>query len=263
MSRNTPVHAPWIDAHLDLSYIAFERSSTTPSIEAEPNREVGSVSWNAFTRGRVRACMGTIFTAVNEPDTTCGYGDHEDRDGAHHAGRRQLELYEAWEREGHIRIVRSGSDLDTALHEDGPLAVVLLMECADPIRSPEEADWWVQRGVSMVGLSWSHGSRYSGGNARPGGLTPEGRALVEALDAAGAAHDVSHLSDESLEDLLECARGPIASSHSNARALLATDELAPRHLANEHAREIAAGAAPASTSTAGSSCRKGEPGWRT
>ena len=91
----------------------------------------------------------------------------------------------------------------------------------------------------MVGLSWAHGSRYSGGNQRAGGLTAEGRDLVAALDAAGVAHDVSHLSDESVEDLLDHATGPIASSHSNARRLLPEGRWAIRHLRDDHAIEIA------------------------
>lgn len=231
---------PWLDAHLDLAYVAYERSTRTPSLLREPERSVGSLSWRALKDGRVRLCLGTIFTAVGEPEEPCGYKDHDDREGAHLAGVRQLELYEEWEREGHMRIVRSQRDLDASFNEEGPLGVVLLMECADPIRSPDEASWWVDRGISMVGLSWAHGSRYSGGNARAGALNAEGRELVHALDEAGAAHDVSHLSDASVDDLLSCARGPIASSHSNARALLAEDDLAPRHLDSDHATEIAA-----------------------
>lgn len=230
----------WLDAHLDLAYVAFERSRRMPSLNEEPDRALGSLSWGSLERGRVRACLATIFTEIGEGDDPCGYRDHDDRDGAHQAGVRQLELYEQWEREGHIRIVRSQRDLEAPFQGDSPLAVVLLMECADPIRSPAEAAWWVERGVAVVGLSWAYGSRYSGGNVRAGGLTAEGRELVAALDEAGAAHDVSHLSDESLEDLLACARGPVASSHSNARALLPEDEWAARHLDSDHAGEIAA-----------------------
>ena len=91
----------------------------------------------------------------------------------------------------------------------------------------------------MVGMSWSHGSRYSGGNGRPGGLTDEGRAFVEALDELGVAHDVSHLSDESVDDLLELSRGPIASTHSNVRRLMPKNRYSIRHLRRDHADEIA------------------------
>lgn len=240
MSASEHDPAGWLDGHLDLAYIALDRAPEAPTLDGTLDRAEACIGWDSLAAGGVRACFGTIFTEQGAPEDPCGYGDHDDRDGAHRAGLVQLELYERWERDGRIRIVRSHRDLARALEGEGPPAVLLLMECADPIRRPEEAAWWVERGVAMVGMAWGHGSRYSGGNARAGGLTPEGRDLVAALDAAGAAHDVSHLADRSVEDLLEHARGPIASSHSNARWLLAGDRLAPRHLHADHAREIAA-----------------------
>jgi membrane dipeptidase len=241
-----PSEETWFDGHLDLACIALGRDREMPTLEKEPDPTLGAVSLRSLARGNVRACMATIFTAMEElhsnegvPVSFCGYRDHEDRDGAHTAGMRQLELYESWEREGLLRIARTITDLDSALAGEGPPAIVLLMECADPIRTPEEVSWWVQRGLRMIGLSWGHGSRYSGGNNRAGGLTSEGREMVAAIDEAGAAHDVSHLADEALEDLLQHAHGPIASSHSNARALLPDGKYATRHLRADHALELA------------------------
>ena len=153
---------------------------------------------------------------------------------------RQLALYEDWEARGRVRIARTREDLIKADTDEGPPTIVILMECADPIRRPEEVEAWARRGVRMVGMSWSHGSRYSGGNGRPGGLTAEGRAFVEALDQCGVAHDVSHLSDDSVDDLLEHARGPIASTHSNVRRLMPDNRYSIRHLRRDHADEIAA-----------------------
>ncbi|MEE2682229.1 MAG: membrane dipeptidase [Planctomycetota bacterium] len=231
---------PWLDGHLDLAYMALDRHPETRTLREEEDPRQAAITFPSLARGRVRCCLATIFTAAHEPDDPCGYGTHEDRDGAHRAGMRQLELYEAWEHQGLVRIIRDRRALDACMETtDGPLGVVLLMECADPIRSPEEVALWAARGVRMVGLSWAHGSRYSGGNQRAGGLTSEGRELVRALDDSGIAHDVSHLSDDSLDDLLAEARGPIASSHSNARKLLPEGTGAIRHLRTDHAKAIA------------------------
>ncbi|MAV48209.1 MAG: peptidase M19 [Alphaproteobacteria bacterium TMED89] len=236
----TDSSTPWLDAHLDLAYMALDRDSARPSLKEEGDPSAMAITLPSLARGNVRCCLATIFTAAFEPEDPCGYTDHEDRAGAHQAGRRQVELYEAWEHQGLVRILRTHHELESCLEqENGPLGIVLLMECADPIRSPAEVAWWAERGVRMVGLSWAHGSRYSGGNHRGGGLTDEGRELVAALDEAGIAHDVSHLSDESMEDLLALAQGPIASSHSNARRLLPEGRGAMRHLHEDHAREIA------------------------
>ena len=234
-----PLEHAWIDGHLDLATIALVRDPENPTLAVEPDPTEESISFKSLERGNVRMCMATIFTECCAPDEPFGYRDHDDRDGAHAAGARQIALYEAWEEEGHFRIARSIRDIDDALEGNGPPAMVMLMECADPIRSPEEVAWWIERGVGMIGLSWSHGSRYSGGNGRPGGLTSEGEELVAAIDEAGGAHDASHLSDESLDDLLRIASGPIASSHSNVRALLPRNKYPTRHLHEDHVKEIA------------------------
>lgn len=230
--------ANWLDGHLDLAYIALERTGDAQGMRCAVPDQAGCVSFESLRAAGVRACFGTIFTECGAPDESYGYRDHDDRAGAHAAGLRQLALYESWERAGEIQLVRKPEQLDHAFdNNNAPLAVVLLMECADPISSPADVAFWHARGLRIVGMSWGHGSRYAGGNAREGGLTGEGRELVAALDDAGIAHDVSHLSDESVEDLLECARGPIAATHSNARQLFTRSS--PRHLHPDHAREIA------------------------
>jgi membrane dipeptidase len=131
------------------------------------------------------------------------------------------------ERNGDIAIVRTRRDLARAASGDGPPGVVILMECADPIRTPDEVAWWHARGLRVVGMSWGHGSRYAGGNARPGGLTPVGRRLVEALDSCGILHDASHLSRAAFDELLAATDARVIASHSNAQALLEHSE---RHI---------------------------------
>ncbi|MEY5032749.1 MAG: hypothetical protein RL354_1780 [Planctomycetota bacterium] len=122
-------------------------------------------------------------------------------------------------------MVRGDEAFDAALSgRTGRLGVVLLMECADPIRSPDEVAWWHARGLRVVGMSWGHGSRYAGGNARAGGITPLGRRLVEALDAHAILHDASHLSRAAFDDLLALSDRCVIASHSNAQTLLAESE---------------------------------------
>ena len=131
----------WLDAHLDLAYMALERSPEAPTLENEADTSRFAITRPALERGRVRLCFATIFTAPGEEaHEPWGYRDHDDRDGAHRAGMRQLELYEHWEARGWIRIARTREDLVRAETAEGPPTIVLLMECADPIRTPDEAD---------------------------------------------------------------------------------------------------------------------------
>ncbi|MHC5027942.1 MAG: dipeptidase [Planctomycetota bacterium] len=150
------------------------------------------------------------------------------------AGLEQLAVYEGLEQAGEVMIVRSAGDLDA----DGSLPrLVLLMEGADPIRDAEHVAWWASRGLWLVGLTWATGTRYAGGNARPGPITAAGRDVVRAIDQAGLVHDASHLATTALDDLLDLATGPIVATHSNCRSITGDDE---RHLTDDHIRAIGA-----------------------
>lgn len=190
----------------------------------------------ALRDGNVRVLLGTIFTELSSPpDARWGYAGHNDADRAYEMGVRQLRIYQELERAGEIRIVRSREDLEAAATGGAP-GLVILMECADPIRSPDEAAWWHAQGVRVVGLAWGRGSRYAGGNSTGGELTALGRAIVGKFDRLGILHDVSHLSDQAFAELCGATRARIVATHSNVRALV---EPIQRHLTDEQIGEIA------------------------
>jgi membrane dipeptidase len=223
----------WLDGHLDLAYLAVAGRA----MEQPADGFTGCVSFPDLRAAPVRIALGTIFTEAKAPGQPGGYADSDDSDGAHRAGLAQLAWYRSCEERGLLRIIRTRDDLERCAAGDGPLGVVLLMECADPIRTADEAAWWHGEGLRVVGLSWAYGSRYAGGNANGGPLTPAGRDLVAALDDLGVLHDVSHLSDASFDDLLALTPRKVVASHSNCRALLEAKE---RHLTDEQIRAIAA-----------------------
>jgi len=222
----------WIDGHLDLAYLGLRgRDLTVPCSDPE----AGCVSLPDLRAGDVRIVFGTIYCDIGAPDQPYGYASSDDVDGAEQAGRRQVELYESLEEAGEISIVRSAKDLDAA-DDDQRIKVVILMEGADPIRSPDDAKVWFDRGVRLVGLTWAKGSRYAGGNAKHGPLTSAGRELIAELDRLGVVHDLSHLSDPAIDDLLEMTTGRVVATHSNCRTLLGDSQ---RHLTDEVIAEIA------------------------
>ena len=226
----------WADGHLDLAYLAVNGRDMLAPVAADAP---WCCTLASLREGGVRVALGTIFTELGgDPKTeAAAYRDSDDLDGAHRVGLAQLEWYEQMEREGHLAIIRSRADLKRTLTGEGPLGVVILMECADPIRSPDEVAWWHARGLRVVGLSWGHGSRYAGGNARAGGLTAIGRRMVEALDTCGIVHDASHLSRAAFDDLLVATNARVIATHSNAQALLQPNE---RHLTDAQIAAIAA-----------------------
>ena len=73
------------------------------------------------------------------------------------------------------------------------------------------------------------------GNAKKGGLTDFGQMLVKEAESLNMIIDLSHLSDEGVDDVLSITSCPLIASHSNARAVAHNN----RNLKDEHLKEIA------------------------
>lgn len=73
--------------------------------------------------------------------------------------------------------------------------------------------------------------------ARHGGLSDEGVALVREMRRRGILVDVAHVSDDAVLHVLDAVRAPVIASHSSARALCDV----PRNLPDSLVREIAKG----------------------
>ena len=154
-----------IDAHLDLASMAVEGRTLTRCV---PDAAMGCISLPDLRDGAITVCGATIFTAPGGDMNRLGYSSSDDRQGAFDAGMVQLQIYEELEAAGHVRIIRTTDDMDDLGQRIG---LVLLMEGGDPIRSPDDVEFWFQRGLRWVGMTWSRGTRYAGGNAAPGPLT--------------------------------------------------------------------------------------------
>lgn len=68
------------------------------------------------------------------------------------------------------------------------------------------------------------------------GLNGFGRAVVREMNRIGMMVDVSHVSDETIDDVLDTSRAPVFASHSSCRALAGL----PRNLSDDHIRRIGA-----------------------
>lgn len=235
----------WFDAHLDLAYLAeIGRDMHVDPADSRGRLAPAALTLPSMRDGGVRACMGTIFTqAVKDPaadDAESGAYAYAlgDAAAAWMCGMRQLKLYHAWRDAGLIRLLdRRGHNEPTPPGDaTEPITLGILMECADPIETPDQLDEWVDGGVVMIGLAWWHGSRYTGGNGTPGvGLTDIGRELIKRMDARGVVHDLSHLSQKATDELLEATDAAVVASHSNCRALLDDNE---RHITDATIAEI-------------------------
>ena len=243
-----------VDAHEDIAWNALTfgrdvRRSAHETRRLEVHSDaprvcgpclLGLPDWLA---GGVAVVLGTLFVAperkrhdVWEIQT---YGTPQE---AHHRASAQLDYYQRLAGETPaIQLLQSRADLEavlatwteTATGEQGgtgagesapagKVGIVVLMEGADPILEPKEAEAWFERGVRAFGLAWA-GTRYSGGTSEPGPLTNEGRELLEVLADFGAILDLSHAAEKAFFEALDRYEGLVIASHSNPRAFVPGD----------------------------------------
>lgn len=252
MTPTPPDKIPIVDAHLDLAenVTLFGRDLTLSAseIRAIENRakRQATVSLPELERGRIAVAVATVTAGFLASDVGANFEPrsalYSTPQEAEAQALRQIALYEKWQREGRVRLLRSAADLDDHLalwREDGKPGLVLLMEGADPIVSVGDLRKWWALGLRMIGLTYgdtAYGHGVAGGSTtfRPGGLTSEGVALLESMAEIGFSWDISHLTEDGVWQGLDMKFPRVCASHANARALMPTD----RHLSDEVVREI-------------------------
>jgi len=240
-----------LDAHLDLAWNALNwRRDLTRSIEeircsememTDRRRGHNTVSLPELRKAHVGICLATLLARCsNLGDPAL---DYPSREIASAIAVGQLEFYRIMELQGHMRMLHDWPALESHAAEwkrtggsEMPLGFILAMEGADPILNADQVEVWRQRGLRVVEPVHYGVSYYAHGTGAPGGLTPEGRNLLKAMEAAGLILDVTHLADESFWEALDAYKGPVLASHHNCRALVPGD----RQLADEQIHALVA-----------------------
>jgi membrane dipeptidase len=244
-----------VDAHQDIAfnYICFNRDYRRAAL-LKRHGEVGSkaAELNGATTlglpealiGRVALVFATLFVAGKA--TRPGPWEnllYDSPQAAYEKALKQLDYYERLvDEDERLVLVKTQADLDTVLatwRDDADIksrkqGLVLLMENADPIIEPKQFEEWYERGVRLVGPAWQR-TRYSGGTAAPGPLTPLGYELLEVMASFNAILDLSHMAEKAYLQAVERYEGVLIASHSNPRKFCDTD----RHLSDEMIRLLA------------------------
>jgi len=222
-----------VDAHEDIAFNAIydKRDMRRSALETRAAEKGTLVAENSglcmvglpdLLAGRIGVVFGTIYAPAAYPGESA-VGRYTNADEAYALGRAQLDYYHRFAREAEqVALVTTNTELTGVLDSwqgaNPQVGIVVLMEGADPIRSPREAEDWYDSGVRLVGLSWGTGSRYAGGNERQFPLTDAGRELLAVLAELGMILDVSHLAEEAFYEATDRFEGVIVASHANPRA---------------------------------------------
>lgn len=191
-----------IDGHVDLLYAMQRSGAETPFAELT----AGPITPQALTRGGVRLLVGALYCADvhNGPFTAATH-------------LRQLMDFADRQLTGLVPI-RTATQLEACCRDEFAQGILPLLENGDALADGglENYEAW---GLRVVGLTHAGANRLADGNgvARPGGLRPAGRQLVEELARRGWAIDVAHLAEPGFWELLELFPGPLLCSHTGLR----------------------------------------------
>jgi membrane dipeptidase len=191
---------------------------------------LGLADWLAARVGVIVATVQTIPRALANP----GELSYTTIEGAHQQALAHLDLYRRWARSPWIELIAERRQLDAVLESwDGDvpdsarrIGLVLLMENADPIRTPAETTFWAEQGIRLIGPAW-HANRYSGDTKEGGSLTPLGRELLAAMGRAQLTLDVTHMSERACLEALDVYEGAVVASHAHSQRTVATPRLLP------------------------------------
>ncbi len=91
-------------------------------------------------------------------------------------------------------------------------------------------------GICFAMLTWNYENCYACGAVagQSKGITAQGRELVRKLRQQQVILDISHLSDQGVEDLFQETDAPVMASHSNVRSICSH----PRNLQEAHIKEL-------------------------
>ncbi len=232
-----------IDSHEDIAMniLAYNRDYTHPVAETR-RREIGSripvitygdtlLGWPEYQAGRVALIFATLFAYPHRYEKDFIYSlAYLTTDEARTVYLKQLDIYNRLFDEhpdkfrriddhqslGNVISAWQSSDSITGKPAIG---LVLLMEGAEGVRSPDELEFWWENGLRLLGPAWA-GNQYCGGTSEPGPLTAAGKKLLDKMDELGFTLDISHMDEQSVLDAFDHYQHPIIASHANAQALL-------------------------------------------
>lgn len=251
------------DGHLDIAYNALvhERDprwtvERTRERELDPPCDDGrgrcTTSLAEMRDAGVAVAVTTVLARAKpwvkpgRPHAFRG-GDWPTQEMAYAIAQGQLAYYRLLETQGDVRILETARDLQAhwAEWEEAqagpggtsapPVGLILTMECADPIVTPDQLHRWHAQGLRTLLLTHFGMGQYAAGNpasvttnpmAAPanthdvdGPVSSRGVELLREMETRAMPLDLTHTSDTSFWDALERYPGPVYSSHTNCRAI--------------------------------------------
>lgn len=244
---------PLIDAHLDLAWSGiFWNRDLTRSLEEmrqaekhitdHPARGRGTLTLAEMRNAQIRLCLGTVLVR-SKPEVAPAAGsarrdlDFRNQVIASAVGHSHVQYYRELERAGEIRFIRNQADLQShwnSSENEKRIGLILAMEGADPIVTPDRAQEWWDMGLRCVGLSHYGQGPYGMGTGKSGSITAQGQQLLKEFQRLGMIVDLTHSAEPGFFEILDQFSGRVLASHNMCRALVPGD----RQFSDEQLRRL-------------------------
>lgn len=202
---------PLIDGHNDLPGLLWDRARGDLSAYDLGGGTDGDTDWPRMRAGRVGGQFWSVY--VSPDDARPAVRQLEQIDIA----RR---LIDAWPEQ--LELALTASDVEAAFGR-GRIASLLGIEGGHVIENSLGAlRSYFDLGARYMTLTHFSNTDWADSatdEPRHGGLTDFGREVVREMNRLGMLVDLSHVSEATMNDVLDVAEAPVIFSHSGARAL--------------------------------------------
>lgn len=223
-----------IDAHLDLSMNAMEwnrdlRVSISELNEREsgmtdkPDRGNATITFEELRKGNIGLVVATQIARYVTPQSLLPGWLSPQQAWAQTQG--QLAWYKAMEEDGHLRMIKTKSDLENHLelwnnetqNISKPIGYILSLEGADSLINTSYVEKAYNYGLRAIGPGHYGPGRYANGTDSSGKLNNDGIALLKEMERLNMILDATHLNDDAFWDALNRFGGNVWASHNNCR----------------------------------------------
>lgn len=226
-----------VDAHLDLSMNALEwnRDLTRPIEEIrlrelhmkdKPDRGKGTVCLPELRKGNIGVVVATQLSRVTPLGSSLAGWNSPQQAWA--MTQAQLTWYKEMEKLGEMRMIRNAKELEEhlAYWEEGEeksnkaIGYILSLEGADSLVEIDYLHEAYEYGLRALGLSHFGPGRYAPGTKMTGPIHQKGWDLLKEMSKLNMILDVTHLTDEGFDEVIDKYEGPIWASHHNVRKIV-------------------------------------------
>jgi membrane dipeptidase len=216
-----------IEWNRDLTRPLQEIREREMHMKDKPDRGKGMVCLPELRRGKVGLVVATQLARFTPKGSSLAGWNSPSQAWA--MTQAQLAWYREMEMQGEMVQITNLPELEAHLNlwqdesipdEEKPVGYILSLEGADSMVEISYLHKAYEYGLRAIGLSHFGPGRYAPGTKMEGKLTVAGLELLKEIECLNLILDVTHLTDEGFNQVLELYKGPVWASHHNVRKIV-------------------------------------------